>query len=393
MESETPLTPDPDQTQRVLCPEILPQADGPPVECFLPPDHAGPWLAQALWDQARDRVTSALRCFRKATELRPEDATAWLGASRLMREKRLYDGALDFAQKGFARRSDPRLLQEIALSLVGLNQLVEAEQYLTAYMQLQPDDRDSGKILANLLIGRAYELLHNPEKRVEVKRLVEDALRYNPDETKAYLVMGKLAHEQRSFAIAARYLEKAVELMPDYEDARRQLAKSLAALGYDSLLRKDLDAAAKAWERCLEVAPDEFDSAPIKEQLGRLWGHSESLGVKHLKAGEIDAAIEAFRRCLALDPEQHWAAWLLAQALHRKPGSDLDEVEKLCLQAIAWQHRHQQDAGRQVYLLARTLQQKGEKDAAKKAARDYLIEPRKDADPRVMKLLLEIAEG
>ncbi|MFN3241160.1 MAG: hypothetical protein ACE37K_06565 [Planctomycetota bacterium] len=357
------------------------------------PDHAGLWLAQALWDQARDRVTSALRCFRKATELRPQDATAWLGASRLMREKRLYDGALEFARKGFEQRSDPRLLQEVALALVGLNRLREAEQYLTAYMQLQPDDRDSGKILSNLLIGRAYELLHDPDKRAEVKRLVEDALRYNADESKAYLVMGKLAQEQRSYAIAVRYLEKAVELLPDYEDARRQLAASLAALGYDSLLRKDLDAAAEAWGRCLEVAPDEFDDAGIQEQLGKLWGHSESLGVKSLKDGKVDEAIVAFRRCLRLDPDQHWASWLLATALYRQPDPDLDELEELCVQAIAWQHRHQQDAGRQVYLLAKVLQKQGEPDDARKAARTYLLEPGKDADPRVMKLLLEIAEG
>lgn len=359
----------------------------------LHPNYAGLWLAQALWDQARDRVTSALRCFRKATELRPQDATAWLGASRLMREKRLYDGALEFARKGFEQRSDPRLLQEVALALVGLNQLVEAEQYLTAYMQLQPDDRDSGKILSNLLIGRAYELLHDPEKRAEVKRIVEDALRYNPDESKAYIVMGKLAHEQRSYAIAARYLEKAVELLPDYEDAKRQLCSSLAALGYDSLIKRDLDAAAKAWGRCLEVAPDDFDGAQIREQLGRLWGHSENLGVKFLKDGKVDEAIEAFRRCLRLDPEQHWASWLLATALHRKQGSDAAEIEQLCVQAIAWLGQQQRDSGRQVYLLAKTLQRQGDGEAAKKAARNYLLKPGENADPRVLKLLLEIAEG
>jgi tetratricopeptide (TPR) repeat protein len=357
------------------------------------PDHAGLWLAQALWDQARDRVTSALRCYRKATELRPGDATAWLGAARLMREKRLFGGALDFARKGFERRRDPRLLQEVALALVGLNELVEAEQFLEAYMRLEPDDRDTGKILSNLLIGRAYTLLNDPEQRGKVKKLVEDALRYNPDESKAYVVMGKLAHEQRSYALAVRYLEKAVGLLPGFEDARRELATSRAALGYDCLLRKDFDGAVEAWRSCLEGAPEGFDAGGIADQLQALWGRFEAQGVQRLKDGDLPGAIAAFRRCLDLDPAQHWGAWLLATALHRSPDGDPAEIERLCRQAIAWQQGHGQDAGRQVYLLALTLRKLGRSESARQAARDYLVDASEGSDPAVLKLLLEIAEG
>ena len=357
------------------------------------PESAALWLAQALWDQARDRATKALRGYRRATELRPEDVTAWLGAARLMREKRLYDGALEFARAGFEQRNDPRLLQEVALALVGLNQLDEAERYLSAYMQLEPEDTDSGKILANLLIGRAYELLNDPDKAATVKQLVEDALRYNPNEAKAYVVMGRLAHEQRAFDLAVQYFGKATALLPDYEDARRLLAKSLAAQGFDRLLRKEFEGAEGSWRRCLEVAPDGFDVVAVREQLQLLWGRFEGLGVAHLKAGEVDEAIAAFRRCLALDPDQHWAAWLLATALHRRGDSDPAELERLCNLAIAWQRRHAQDAGRQVYLLALTLRRKGEPEAAQQAARGYLLDPGDGADPAVLKLLLEIADG
>ena len=359
----------------------------------LHPEHAGLWLSQALWDQARDRVTSALRCFRKATELRPDDARAWLGAARLMREKRLFDGALDWARRGRERRQDPRLLQEIALALVGLNRLDEAEQFLQAYMELEPEDADSAKILANLLIGRAYTMLSDPAKRGAVKQLVEDALRYNPAESKAYVVMGKLAHEQRSYAIAVGYLQKAVALLPDFEDARRQLTKSRAALGYDCLLRKDLEGAADAWTQCLAEAQEDFDGQVITEQLQLLWGRFEAQGVASLKADEVDEAIAAFRRCLQLDPEQHWAAWLLATALHRKPGSDPNELERLCRLAVAWQRRHQQDPGRACYLLAITLQKLGRSDEAQVVARDYLVSAGEEAEPAVLKRMLEIADG
>ena len=319
--------------------------------------------------------------------------TAWLGAARLMREKRLFGGALDFARKGFERRRDPRLLQEVALALVGLNELVEAEQFLEAYMRLEPDDRDTGKILSNLLIGRAYTLLNDPEQRGKVKKLVEDALRYNPDESKAYVVMGKLAHEQRSYALAVRYLEKAVGLLPGFEDARRELATSRAALGYDCLLRKDFDGAVEAWRSCLEGAPEGFDAGGIADQLQALWGRFEAQGVQRLKDGDLPGAIAAFRRCLDLDPAQHWGAWLLVTALHRSPDGDPAEIERLCRQAIAWQQGHGQDAGRQVYLLALTLRKLGRSESARQAARDYLVDASEGSDPAVLKLLLEIAEG
>ena len=231
------------------------------------------------------------------------------------------------------------------------------------------------------------------EQRAKVKQLVDDALTDNPGESKAYVVMGKLDHEQRSYAIAVRYLSKAVELLPDYEDARRQLATSRAALGYDCLLRKDLDGAADAWQRCLKAAPEGFDGDGIREQLRLLWGRYEARGVAQLKAGEAADAAASFRRCLELDPEQHWAAWLLATAMHQQQDTDAAEVARLCRQAVAWQRTHEQDAGRQVYLLALSLQKLEDADGAKAVAREYLLTADERADPRVMQLLLAIAEG
>ena len=112
-----------------------------------------------------------------------------------------------------------------------------------------------------------------------------------------------------------------------------------------------------------------------------------------MKAGDLAGAVAAFRRCLEIDPEQHWAAWLLATALHRSEDGELAEVERLCRLAIAWQQDHEQDAGRQVYLLAVTLQKLGRAEAARQAARDYLVDAEQGADPSVLKLLLAIAEG
>ena len=195
----------------------------------LHPKHDGLWLALALWNQARDKVTAAIRCFGEATKLRPDAVTAWLSAARMLREKALYETALEYAQNGWQHRRDPRLLQELALSLVGLNRLREAEQYLSAYMQLEPDDHDSAKILANLLIGRAYTLLSDQSQRATVRKLVADALRYNANEGKAHLVLGRLAYEEKNFVVAVNHLEIAFQQMPGNDDAREQLTRSLSA--------------------------------------------------------------------------------------------------------------------------------------------------------------------
>jgi tetratricopeptide (TPR) repeat protein len=353
--------------------------------------HHGLWLSQALWNQARDKTTAALRCFKKATELRPSAVTGWLSAARMLREKSMYSAALKYAQEGWQHRSDPRLLQELALSLVGLNRLEDAERYMSAYLQLEPDDKDSGKILANLLIGRAYTLLSDQSQRGTVRKLVDDALRYNADETKAHLVLGRLAHEEKKFATAVRHLEVAVELLPTFEDARKQLTRSLAALGFAQLFKQNEEACTDAWMRCLEVAPPEFDKEAVERQLKLAWTRLEGRGLKRSKKGDIDGAIADFRRCLKIDPEMHWAAWLLATALQARDNVDLLELEDLCRKAVAWQLKNDVDASRQSYLLAMTLQRQGKEDAARGVAIEYLKKPSEDADPRVLEVLKALA--
>jgi cytochrome c-type biogenesis protein CcmH/NrfG len=354
-------------------------------------DHHGLWLSQALWNQARDKTTAALRCFKKATELRPDAVTGWLSAARMLREKSMYSSALKYAQDGWRNRRDPRLLQELALSLVGLNRLKDAERYMSAYMQLEPDDKDSGKILANLLIGRAYTLLSDQSQRATVRKLVADALRYNADETKAHLVLGRLAHEEKKFATAVRHLEIAFELLPTFDDARKQLTRSLAALGFAQLFSKNEEGTTDAWLRCLEVAPTDFDKEAVERQLKLAWTRLEGRGLKRSRNGDIDGAIADFRRCLKIDPEMHWAAWLLATALQAQENVDLVELEGLCRKALAFQLKNGIDASRQSYLLATTLQRQGNEDEAREVAIEYLKKPSEDADSKVLEVLKALA--
>lgn len=356
------------------------------------PRHAGLHCAKAEWERVRDRALAAVRHYRAAQAADPQSVTAWLGAARLMREREQWAAAEEYARGGLRARPDPALRQELALALVGQGKLTDAELQLEAYLAARPADKDAARVLANVLIGRAYARLSDSQPdRAEVRRLVERALAYNPAEHKAHLVLGRMAKEERRHADAVKHLEVAWRALPDFDEARQLYTEALAALGYDRLLRRDDEGAGDAFAQCLRAAPPEFAAAEIRNQLERLWRLAEERGVACLRNGDRAGAIAAFRRCLVLLPDQHWGAWLLATALHDEPGADLAEVERCCRQAIDGQRRSGLGAARQTWLLCAVLQKLGRAEEARAAARAYVAAPDADAEPAVLAALRKLA--
>jgi hypothetical protein len=80
-------------------------------------------------------------------------------------------------------------------------------------------------------------------------------------------------------------------------------------------------------------------------------------------------------------------------ALHEQPDVDLDELERLCREAVTWQEKHDLDSGQQVYLLSKTLLRRDRGAAAREVAADWLARSGEDAEPRVAAALRAIAEG
>lgn len=347
--------------------------------------------ARAEWERARARVVSALRWYKEAEAADQHYVIAWLGHARLLRENEQWALAEQVARSGLRERSDPALRQELALALVGQGKLDEAQMHLEAYLRAHPEDKDTPRVLSNVLVGRAYSKLGDGTGDVtEAVKLVERALTYNPQEPRAYFVLGRLAKERRQFADAVRFLERAHTQMPELEEARQLLAESLAGLGWERMFARDEDGAAAAWKRCVAVAPKDFDVAEIDKQIDRVWARHEQEGVTSLREGERAAAAASFRKCLAIRPDQHWAAWLLATALHDAEGADLAEVEALCRQAIAWQEKHAREKSSQVLLLAVTLVRAGRAAEGKALASDYLKSPEADAKPQVLEALRQL---
>ena len=71
-------------------------------------------------------------------------------------------------------------------------------------------------------------------------------------------------------------------------------------------------------------------------------------------------------------------------ALHEQPDVDLEELERLCREAVAWQEKHELDSGQQVYMLCKTLLRRDQAAAAAELAADWLARVPEDAKPEVV---------
>jgi tetratricopeptide (TPR) repeat protein len=250
------------------------------------PNHAALLCARAEWERARGRVMSALTGYRKAQAADPSYLLGWLGAARLLRERELFEEAAKFAREGLAHRPDPALRQELALALVGQGRLEGAELELRAYLKLRPGDTDSERILANLLAVRACAKLNEfGADHATIARMIDEALKLNPEEARAQLVLGRLAQQERRTEAAVRHFELAHAKLPQVPEVRQGLVESLFALGWDCQLRHDEDAAVAAWLRCRELAPADFEVEGIKTALQIAWRRHEARGLAAVEGG------------------------------------------------------------------------------------------------------------
>ncbi|MCA8952691.1 MAG: hypothetical protein KDE27_24485, partial [Planctomycetes bacterium] len=328
----------------------------------------------------------------------PERPEAWREAARLMRERELWSAAAENAKQGLMHVEDPTLRQEWALALIGEGKLDEAILQLEAYLRVRSEDEDTKKILANVLVGRAYSRLQAGRSHAEVLRIVDQALALNPNEHKAHLVLGRIAREQRRFADAVEHLETAHRLMPEVEDARTLLADSLRDLGMEHYLKNEDVAAGDAWLRFRAVAPPSVDTDGVDVLVQALWRRHEQRGVDRLQQQDHAGALAEFRRCELLDSDTRAISWPYALALRHELAPEpepenLAKLEELAREAVAWQQEHAADSGQQTCLLLETLTRRGEAGAAAELARRWLAAEPGDAEPPVVAAIRRYADG
>jgi tetratricopeptide (TPR) repeat protein len=120
-----------------------------------------------------------------------------------------------------------------------------------------------------------------------------------------YSMLGAVYHDRGRFGDAIRLFEKALELNPDFEETRLQLAVTLNDLGrYD-----------KAREVLAHLAKSGVDPDSLAKH--RLANKHAELGDKYMEVNQFDRARAEYKRALALRPNFLDIRRKLAMALRR----------------------------------------------------------------------------
>lgn len=126
------------------------------------------------------------------------------------------------AQSGEARAEDGPAWAMAARTLASLQRFKEADQAFARALALTPND-------ANLLADRAdiLSLLQGQNPEGEPMRLIERALRIDPNQPKALALAGSVAFNRGDMAAAATHWRRAIANLPPESEFARGLGQSL----------------------------------------------------------------------------------------------------------------------------------------------------------------------
>jgi tetratricopeptide (TPR) repeat protein len=222
-----------------------------PLE-FLAPEGAGPHLPMDALDALAHgyaqtfNKSEALKCLRRLVQHDRLHVRGNLLAGTLYASAKYYDWALPFfrnAVEGLPTAFRPRL--ELAKCLLELGQTREAAAQLQALRQRYPDDPD-------VLFSQARVHLYRAQTG-EAKNVLQELVQSHADHVDALVELGRLEFQYGDPRISLAWLDKAIRLNPDKEEAWDAQARCHERLGQ-----------AKEAKRCLQEA------ARIRHEFGEV---------------------------------------------------------------------------------------------------------------------------
>lgn len=180
-------------------------------------------------------------------------------------------------------RSDPQKRREIS------QVTQEASVFVDALGELYPDDTDALEVRARyyLMLGRL----------LPAKQSWEKAIQLNPKYGYAYTGLGTVAMRDSDYDAAIRFLRNAVDLMPGEQNAAHELSNAYIKKG-------DIQSAIEVLQAQLTHKPNSQDTLQL-------------LGQARLVNREYELAKDAFQRSLDLAPQNFMAQQGLSAALLR----------------------------------------------------------------------------
>lgn len=340
------------------------------------PDHYEARFTLARLEQGCGNLTAAYVGYRRALRAAPDRPEAYLALAALQAEA----GRLDFAEttvrEGLARRPakpDPRLQVRLAEILAARGELAEAVRYYEGYLRMRPTDRDARRALAHVLASEAMGRMWSMTGEALAAR-ARRVRELDPNQARGWLLEGAAMRKQRRWKAAIEALERARSLAPDDPDVRRLLAETYRDYGYLSLARDATrESALDALRRFVDTAPEDLDTESALGVLRAHWKRAERAGVRAFLNDDLDAAERAFRRCLRLLPKETSAYQQLGLVLLRRGGSDrLAEALECFERAEQGQRARGGDPSLPRFYQVLCLRRLGRADEARRRARAFL---------------------
>jgi tetratricopeptide (TPR) repeat protein len=358
----------------------------------------------ALVEKRRGKHKLAVKNFRKAIQMAPEEAMYWNNLGETYREMGSIGEALDCYRKAVQYRGGyAEAHSNWGIALMAIGRHAEAEQQLTRAIQLNPQlsnayfnlgvlHTDTGDMEqarqayehvlrlepanTDALVNLAYvEKEHGRPDRALAHYL--RAIEIDPSHFEAHLNLGNLYYHEGRYLEASQHSRKATELNPGSFDAwnglghtlnkqghhkeagnafrqahalDRRSPEALLGLAETRLHLHDRPGCLRALEQCEEV---------ITGDDPRLHGQRAEF---HLSGGDLAAAEAEARRCLTLDGNDVHAHQLIGQLkrFQDPDDPDLKRMRELFQRGVLSTSERYTLA----FTIARALEQAGEYDTA-----------------------------
>lgn len=284
------------------------------------PRHLGAHLSLALIHMGDKDFASAQRHIDAARGLEPKAPAVRLTQAQSWFLQGKYGEARDELQEVLkVAPNNGSAILLMGVTQLALNNLSQAESYLSAFVEAIPDHAYARRMLAATHLRK-----RQPDKALEVLKPLLAAAQPDP----LVLALAGEAHMQRrEYARAGEYLEKAAQARPEHPGVRTALALSRLARGQTEAGVAELEAAARLEQSPLQtdllliathLRQKHFDAAlaaaeALARKEPRLPLAPHLRGVALMGKKDVAAARQAFEQALALDPAFHPAAASLAR--------------------------------------------------------------------------------
>ncbi|MBV9864244.1 MAG: tetratricopeptide repeat protein [Abitibacteriaceae bacterium] len=305
-------------------------------------------LAFALLSQKRYK--EAIPYFTDLLKQNTKDATIYDGLGEAYENTGDWNKALASYNKALEIEPKNAFYQlRIALGLINTNRKKEAVKYLRDATKLDPQNADAFLHLGDIFIqmarwGEAQEALsryvalrpndalgwYNLGVAYDFAAKFDDALRaygeaerLKPDDPAVKNNIGRIYYKRNNLAEAIAQCRKALEIDPNFNDARYNLALVLTAQATQDPNKVDqakLNEADDEWKKLIDKAGRDLskpmDDTQRREMRSLLVAARAALAENYLKGGTYADARDEYKRLLTLNPDNIPAMSNLGLALY-----------------------------------------------------------------------------